>query len=54
MVPAGVLAEAWLFTRLPSCLWKKLWIISREIRQKVFLPHSRWITFSLLTAIFVW
>src|SRR6266567_3330335 len=30
---------------------KELWTADREIPREVFLPHSRWITFPLLTAV---
>jgi hypothetical protein len=33
---------------------KSLWITHREICPKFFLPHSRWITFPQLTAIYLW
>ena len=31
-----------------------MWIISREIRLKVFLPHSQWVTFSQLNEFYLW
>jgi hypothetical protein len=37
-----------------ACLWTKLWMAGRKISGQVFLPHSRWIMFSLLSGARFW
>ena len=51
----GPACRSLVIHRLPTCACgNSMWITRRENRPKVFLPHSRWIAFSLFTAQYLW